>query len=113
MEPNPSFDLCRLGCSIYDFLDDKNKTTKELHKTIQRWCLDDNKADVLYKKNGAERYPDFKLYKMIAKTVHAHTPQAQLTFPFFQQFQTKKLKSCDMDLDAIPCYAGNLRLSPP
>jgi DNA repair exonuclease SbcCD ATPase subunit len=32
----------------------------------------------LYKNNGEERYPDFKLYKMIARCVHKHTPHAQL-----------------------------------
>ena len=33
------------------------------------------KKNILYKKNGDERYPDFKLYKMIARTVHNHTPE--------------------------------------
>jgi len=58
----------------------------ELQKTIHRWCLDDNGKNVLYKKNGEERYPEFKLYKMIARTIHQHTPEAQLEFPFFSQF---------------------------
>ena len=33
------------------------------------------------------RYPNFKLYKMIARTVHNHTPQKQLEFPFFNQYE--------------------------
>jgi hypothetical protein len=95
LEPNYSFDLCRLGCSIYDFImemDENNilcmeeEDMDELQKTIYRWCLDDNRKNVLYKKNGEERYPEFKLYKMIARTVHQHTPEAQLSFPFFSQF---------------------------
>jgi hypothetical protein len=106
IEPNYSFDLCRLGCSIHDFIIG-DKPRDELQKTIHRWCLDDKKASVLYKKNGDERYPDFKLYKMIAKTVHAHTPQNQLAFPFFSQFKTQQVPSgaACMDIGNIKSYA--------
>jgi hypothetical protein len=41
---------------------------------------------MLYKNNGNERYPDFKLYKMIARCVHNHTPQNQLERPEFKAF---------------------------
>ena len=104
IEPNYSFDLCRLGCSVFDFIID-GKPVTELQKTIYRWCLDDKKTSVLYKRNGAERYPDFKLYKMIAKTVHDHTPQNQLSFPFFSQFTTPIEAADYTNLDKIPSYA--------
>jgi hypothetical protein len=89
LEPNYAFDLCRLGSSIYDFIIDEDEDPKrydDFQKTIVRWCTDDRGKNVLYKKNGEERYPNFKLYKMIARTVHDHTPEAQLEFPFFSQF---------------------------
>ena len=107
IEPNPSFDLCRLGCSIYDFVISGRNPADELQKTIARWCSDDKGASVLYKKNGDERYPEFKLYKMIARNVHKHTPKAQLEFPFFKQFLvTDELSGCDlMDLDTVPDYS--------
>jgi hypothetical protein len=107
IDPNPSFDLCRLGCSIYDFVIGDKKLTDELQRTIHRWCLDDKGVSVLYKKNGEERYPDFKLYKMIARNVHKHTPKAQLEFPFFKQFLDKEAKDVDdiMDLDGILDYS--------
>jgi hypothetical protein len=57
-----------------------------VYELVEEWCLDDKKRNVLYKKNGEERYPDFKLYKMIARTVHAHTPEAQLTKPIFKKY---------------------------
>jgi hypothetical protein len=102
-----SFDLCRLGCSIYDFVVDYNIShTDDLYKTIIRWCQDDNGKNVLYKKNGEERYPNFKLYKMIARTVHAHTPEAQLLFPYFSQFLIHEMDS-DADIlniDELPVY---------
>jgi hypothetical protein len=59
----------------------------ELQKTIVRWCSDDKGKNVLYKRNGMERYPGFKLYKMISRNVHHHTPEEQLRFPFFSQFE--------------------------
>ena len=92
IEPNLSFDLCRLGCSIYDFIIDEEEPEDMdyLQKTIHRWCLDDNNLNILYKKNGCERYPDFKLYKMIARTVHKHTPESQLEHMFFSQFSLNK-----------------------
>jgi hypothetical protein len=106
-----SFDLCRLGCSIYDFLirdNDNDGPTDDLQATILRWCEDDNGKNVLYKKTGEERYPNFKLYKMIARTVHRHTPEAQLSFPYFAQFQTRVVDADAeiLDIDALPSYAG-------
>ena len=113
LEPNPSFDLCRLGCSIYDFLieDETEEDMDTFQKTVYRWCCDDNRKNILYKRYGEERYPNFKLYKMIARTVHNHSPYAQLDYPFFSQFalSTKELKKVAkdagvMDVDSIPSY---------
>ena len=93
LEPNYSFDLCRLACSIFDYLVDDISEVKDLCKCddqvkriIVEWCLDDNGVNMLYKNNGSDRYPDFKLYKMIARCVHNHTPQAQLERPEFKSF---------------------------
>ena len=86
LEPNYSFDLCRLACSMLDIIPDDTL----VYELVEEWCLDDKKRNVLYKKNGEERYPDFKLYKMIARTVHAHTPEAQLSKPIFKTYVTKK-----------------------
>jgi hypothetical protein len=89
IDPNPGFDLCRLGCSLYDLAMDGYYETDELdefQKTVFRWCQDDSGRNILYKRNGEERYPNFKSYKMIARTSHAHTPEAQLEFPFFSQW---------------------------
>ena len=90
LEPNYSFDLCRLGTSMYDFMmeiDDDISEYDDLQKIVREWCLDDNGKNVLYLKNGQERYPSFKLYKMIARTVHKHTPEAQLERPFFAKYK--------------------------
>jgi hypothetical protein len=108
INPNYSFDLCRLACSIYEFVIDHENPGKlnQLQTTIHRWCIDDRGKNVLYKKNGDERYPEFKLYKMISRTVHNHTPESQLHFPYFKQFATKIPNKIDvMDLDKLPVYS--------
>jgi hypothetical protein len=113
LDPNTSFDLCRLGCSIYDFLIDEEEEDEldVFQKTVYRWCCDDNGKNILYKKDGEERYPNFKLYKMIARTVHHCVPHEQLTQPLFSQFslsakEAKKIAKSNaiMDIDSIPSY---------
>jgi hypothetical protein len=118
IDPNYSFDLCRLGTSIYDFImdiDDKECDLDFFQKTILRWCMDDNGKNVLYKKNGDERYPNFKLYKMIARTVHNHAPEEQLNYDLFKCYELSKMDMEDykkssefhelMDIDDLPVYA--------
>ena len=56
------------------------------------WCKDDKNRNILYKNNGEERYLDFKLYKMIARTVHNHLPQEQLNRSYFNKFRVSKKK---------------------
>ena len=106
LEPNMSFDLCRLACSLFDyFVEDPNDIDPMDHlaKLMVEWTKDDKGRNILYKKNGDERYPDFKLYKMIARTVHKHTPQEQLAGPFFNRYivprkkVSKKTKFVDVD----------------
>jgi hypothetical protein len=136
LEPNYSFDLCRLGCSLYDFVtdDDEGATpplasphpphivsmgskgndefpfnaSNPVDTLIKKWCSDDDDKNVVYKKNGQERYPNFKLYKMIARTVHGHSPKSQLTSPVFAAF-VQSGKTLDRDgivinIDEIPKY---------
>ena len=110
VEPNYSFDLCRLGCSLYDyFVDDMEEELEDpIVKLVSEWIHDDNNKNILYKKNGEERYPEFKLYKMIARTVHNHTPQKQLERPMFKSYIVKKKKvkkkTNIIDIDSFEVY---------
>ena len=90
--------MSRLACSIFDYLVDDleeiqnlDEITDPVKKLIVEWCLDDKGINLLYKNNGDERYPDFKLYKMIARHVHNHVPQAQLERPEFKQFIVEEM----------------------
>ena len=96
IDPNYSFDLCRLGCSLFDYfiedLDNIKKVKSSIKKIIIEWVFDDKNKNILYKNDGSERYPDFKLYKMIARIVHKHTPQNVLKNPLFEKYQIAKKK---------------------
>jgi len=121
LEPNFSFDLSRLACSIFDYLIDDLEEIKNINniidpvkKLIVEWCLDDKGINLLYKNNGDERYPDFKLYKMIARHVHNHTPDIQLERPEFKKFivhedvldkrntKNENQNTIKIDIDKIP-----------
>jgi hypothetical protein len=94
LSPNYSFDLCRLSCSILEGLPE----TDGIYGVVMEWSKDDKGDSVIYTEEGDERYPDFELYRMIARTVHAHTPQAQLKRPIFQAFQTEACKCMNIDV---------------
>jgi hypothetical protein len=129
LEPNFSFDLCRLACSMYDyFITDSGcdgdyaasgpapEKVKQLIASnpiialVDEWVRDDKGRNVLYKASGKERYPDFKLYKMIARTVHKHTPVNQLANPLFSKYEVKRstlsssAKQNVMNIDELPEY---------
>jgi len=102
-EPNYAFDLCRLACSLYDYFDkqecysevgDSATTTTNPHplaeiaELVESWCLDDTGKNILYKESGAERYPGFKLYRMIARKVSDHVPQKVLQSNTFHVFKS-------------------------
>lgn len=110
LEPNYSFDLCRLGCSLFDYfiqdIDDIKKLRSPIKKLMIEWVFDDKNKNILYKNNGEERYPDFKLYKMIARTVHNHTPQKVLKKEVFEKYQIARKKinnqSAIFNIDELP-----------
>jgi hypothetical protein len=113
LEPNFSFDICRLACSIFDYLVEDMDEIKDLNKCdpikklVVEWCLDDKGINMLYKNNGVDRYPEFKLYKMIARCVHNHTPQLQLNRPEFKQYLTifkEKVPEDIINIDKIPSF---------
>jgi hypothetical protein len=96
LEPNLSFDLCRLGCSLYDYFKDtleEKFDSDPVAQLINTWCKDDKGKNILYKKCGEERYPDFKLYKMIARTVNDKAPENFIDNSLFSNFLSSKKQS--------------------
>lgn len=90
--PHYSFDLCRLACSIENIPNEEG-----IYKVISEWCTDDMGESVVYAKDGTERYPDFELYRMIVRTVHKHTPEAQLTRPEFSAYRCEPTECMNID----------------
>ena len=93
VEPNYSFDLCRFACALFDYFIYDLRKVEKLCKTdpvirlIVKWTMDDKGRNVLYKSSGEERYPDFKLYKMITRSVHNHIPSAEIHNPIFDEYK--------------------------
>ena len=93
VEPNYSFDLCRFACALFDyFIYDINKVEKlcksdPIIKMVVKWTMDDKGRNVLYKSSGEERYPDFKLYKMISRSVHNHIPANEIHNAIFDEYK--------------------------
>jgi hypothetical protein len=130
VEPNFSFDLCRLACALLDyFVYDLHKVEKlcktdPIIKLVVKWTMDDKGRNVLYKSSGEERYPDFKLYKMISRSVHGHIPANEIHNSIFDEYKItyKKYKKHSalaakflndgknthifIDVDTLPNYSG-------
>ncbi len=102
VEPNPSFDLCRLAVSLLEGIFPARpanatpvkimsregpktyaETVSPLYNLMWEWLTDDEGKNVLREPNGEERYPDFDLYSAIAADVHRAVPSFQIEKPLF------------------------------
>jgi hypothetical protein len=110
VDPNFSFDLCFLGRCLLDFsvdnfvqLANHPEEATTLQRVLLEWCQDDRGVNIAYKRTGEQRYPGFKLYKMIARHVHHHTPAKQLERREFDQFRvpTLKAKASVLNIDRV------------
>lgn len=111
VEPNPSFDLCRLSVSLLSGLFDEPppkrkgkkvrllseegswkvyETESPLYNLLWEWTLDDKGQTVYETQDGEERYEGFDLYLQIAHHVHGAIPAEQLQRPIFQGFVWKQ-----------------------
>ena len=107
LEPNPSFDLCRLAVSLLDSLfperpaavtptvimsREKGKlytaTVSPVYNLLWDWLLDDDGMSVLRTPEGEERYPEFDLYCALAADVHRAIPKRQIEKPLFAKYRT-------------------------
>ena len=111
IEPNKAFDLCRLGCSLIDyFIEDyteiDNVERNEIVDLVLDWCNDDKGRNILYKRNGEERFAGFKLYKMIARITHHQTPQHEIGKEVFKEYRRENIDQPYMDIDGMKVQYG-------
>ena len=107
INPNPSFDLCRLAVSLFDglfptppaekeggrILNNESgmvirETESELCNMLWEWMIDDDNKNILISPDGSERFPSFDLYRHIARYIHNAVPSKQLERAMFQKFKT-------------------------
>jgi len=106
VEPNPSFDLCRLSVSLLESLyPDRpaavtpvkimnkegakmyTETVSKVYNMLWEWLIDDSGKNVLRQPDGEERYPDFDLYRAIAAEVHRAVPSKQIERDLFTGYK--------------------------
>jgi hypothetical protein len=105
--PNMSFDLTRLAVSALEeiFPDQPPKkkkgptklseepgrttweTTSPLWNMMWTWLLTDKGENVLWDPDGEDRFPDFRLYEVIARECHGAVPSEQFAKPAFAAFE--------------------------
>jgi hypothetical protein len=123
-DPNPSFDLCRLACSLLDsiFQEDPEllepkqimtqepglimyETKSQLYNLLWSWLQQKDGYNVLKNTNGSERFPGFDLYKIIGHNVTSAVPCEQITKPIFDSKYRidKKDLPTDVFLWELPC----------
>ncbi len=102
VNPNPSFDLCRLAVSMFDALYPEQPEVKENSKKITEedgrimfetesklfnllwlWLTDSEGRNILRNVDDSERFPDFELYKHIARYANNCIPREQATIAYF------------------------------
>jgi hypothetical protein len=124
VDPNPSFDLVRLACSLIESLFDtdpeevepQNVMTEEpgikvyetkspLFNLLWHWLQQKDGYNVLKNANGTERFPGFDLYKIIGHNCRNAIPCEQITKPIFDsKFRiNKKDLPKDAFLWTLPC----------
>jgi hypothetical protein len=123
-DPNPSFDLCRLACSLLDSIFQEEpelvepkqimsqepglimwETKSQLFNLLWSWLQQKDGYNVLRNANGSERFPGFDLYKIIGHNVTSAVPCEQITKPIFDSKYriAKKDLPTDAFLWELPC----------
>ena len=124
VDPNPSFDLVRLACSLIDSLFDDApddveperimteepglkvmETKSPLFNMLWMWLQQKDGYNVLKNADGTERFPGFDLYKIIGANCKNAVPCEQITKPIFDsKFRiTKKDLPKDAFVWSLPC----------
>ena len=81
----------------------------EIAELVESWCLDDGGKNILYKESGTERYPGFKLYRMIARKVSQHVPQKVLPSKTFNAFKSLAAQSRNNQNESLTINIDEIR----
>ena len=105
VEPNMSFDLCRLAVSLFDSVcpDEEAREESPLAQLLWKWMLDDEGQSVLFEEDGEERFPGFELYIHIAAAVHGGVPCEQFSEKPLSRFKWKG-KDARLNASKVQAY---------
>ena len=110
IQPNKSFDLCRLAVAMLETLWEEKPEPVQPQKVLTReagriqmetksplwnllwlWLTDKDGKNILRSPDDEERFPQFELYCAIARTITNAVPSQQLTLPLFDNaFRCRK-----------------------
>jgi hypothetical protein len=116
VNPNPSFDLCRLAVSMFDALYPEQpqmeeppikmseedgritfETESPLYNLLWRWLTDCDGKNILRNPNDSERFPDFDLYKHIARCANKSIPSEEAQKVYFESIYSIQKQSIPSD----------------
>ncbi len=126
VQPNKSFDLCRLAVAILDTLwpdipepaPAKKVLTRELGRVqletvsplwnlLWIWLTDKEGRNILRTPADEERYPKFDLYCAIARDAQNAVPAHQLTLPLFNDAFRCRRRDVPVDAKIWKLFASN------
>ena len=125
VQPNRSFDLCRLAVAMLDTLWEESPELKEPRKVLTKepgrtqhetksplwnlmwlWLTDRHGKNILRGPDDMERYPEFDLYCAIARDANNAVPAQQLTLPLFDSAFRCRRKDIPQDMHVWKLSAG-------
>jgi hypothetical protein len=68
------------------------ETDHVLFNLLWTWLKTRQNTNVLETESGAEKYPGFELYAVIAKDVQDAVPEVQVSKPIFKPFEVTNMK---------------------
>ncbi len=129
VQPNKSFDLCRLAVAILDTLwpdipeptEAKKVLTRELGRVqletvsplwnlLWLWLTDKEGRNILRTPTNEERYPKFDLYCAIARDAQNSVPAQQLTLPLFNDTFRCRRRDVPSDVKVWKLFASQQKL---
>jgi hypothetical protein len=123
VQPNKSFDLCRLAVAMLETLWPEepaptsrvltrelgriqNETVSPLWNLLWLWLTDKNGKNILRTPAGEERYPKFDLYCAISRDALNAVPAQQLTLPLFNDAFRCRRRDIPTDMPMWKLYAS-------
>ena len=78
------------------------ETESPLYNTLWRWLTDDQGKSIMRKPDDSERFPDFDLYKHIARHAKNSVPREEIQAEYFASLYTIDAPPADVKVWEVP-----------